>query len=138
MGTIFWDTQNGNGNYILGRREYILSLLFAKTQISDLRVFDTVPGTEPQKDFCENRLDFTTQFKPPLLECHLVFQHILHYLKCFEQCTLVHKRSGGSSSLGNSIRFSFQKLKIDKAKVISTTNNYVEIFPFMQQERGNT
>ena len=21
MGTIFWDTQNGNGNYILGRRE---------------------------------------------------------------------------------------------------------------------
>ena len=22
MGTIFWDTQNGNGNYILGRMEY--------------------------------------------------------------------------------------------------------------------
>ena len=23
MGTIFWDIQNGNGNYILGRREYV-------------------------------------------------------------------------------------------------------------------
>ena len=23
MRTIFWDIQNGNGNYILGRREYL-------------------------------------------------------------------------------------------------------------------
>ena len=25
MGTIFWDTQNENGNYILGWREYFMT-----------------------------------------------------------------------------------------------------------------
>ena len=27
-GTIFWDNQNGNGNYILGRMEYYTPLFF--------------------------------------------------------------------------------------------------------------
>ena len=38
MGTIFWDTQNENGNYILGRREYYSTLFTLYLMCNNINV----------------------------------------------------------------------------------------------------